>query len=431
MNTPYNIEQRVLRAHLTTQSALDERILREAKAMLLSRSTRLPSDPLWRRIMTNRWTKRTAIAASLAAVAVFAVMVTASSQKAYAISETQKATEAIKSVHVRIEPAGAGIGEAWAIFTEHHQLLKLRMDFPDTEDGPKVTIWEKDNAVIWFKKKNAITTVSEKAILSRLPGFFNLVDPKPLVDSLMQTQGKAPDTKIQLPTEKETRIVITASSPQKEEVFFINAKTRLPEQIIVYSLKEGGRQLLTRKHYSDYDAVDPNVFSPEFPQNAIRVDSTARDLGLEKGDLTDRQIAQKLLREFLDALVAKDYAKAGKLGGGIAAENAKDLWGQTEYVRVVRIGEPSPDPDRRTLFVHVPCEVEVKTDGTTEVRALSFRMRPIYGQMGRWAIGGEDKPKSAEDFGSAASRPANLPAAPGGATKEAAPASGTGQTPRP
>ena len=50
-----------------------------------------------------------------------------------------------------------------------------------------------------------------------------------------------------------------------------------------------------------------------------------RTIGLEKGDLTNDEIAAKVAREFFEALIAEDYAKAGLLLEGMPAERMKEV----------------------------------------------------------------------------------------------------------
>ena len=188
-------------------------------------------------------------------------------QRAFAMQEVQQAILAVKSVHVHVEPSRQGIGNAWALFTDQHQLLRLRMDFPATEDGPKMTIWEKDKATVWFKKKNSVVTLSEKAILDRLPGFFQMIDPGQMIEPVLKAQGDGtPDVKVQQPTEKEKRIVVTKTDRTEQSIFYVNVQTHLVERIDKYDTRVSKPALIARFDYSDYDAVDPAISVPSFPR---------------------------------------------------------------------------------------------------------------------------------------------------------------------
>ena len=278
---PKNLEEAILHAGFQTRPELDARILDRATALLSARPHAPLAMPLWRRIVSNRWTKRSAAAASIAAAIILAFVLTTFSQPTYALSDTQNAMRAIKSVHIRVDPAGEGIGEAWAVFTDDHELLKLRMDFPKTEDGPKVVLWEKDEAKVWFKKKNSVAILSEKDMVERLGGFFEMIDPKPTVEAMVNAAG--PDVTIDRPDEKDKPIVITRTDEGRPIVIYVNQKTRLVERIEHYKMVDGQRELTGRCDYSEYDAVDPKVFTPELPKDAIRMDATAKDVGIGEG----------------------------------------------------------------------------------------------------------------------------------------------------
>ena len=120
----------------------------------------------------------------------------------------------------------------------------------------------------------------------------------------------------------------------------------------------------------------------------MRVDMTAQDIGLEKGELTNNQIAEQVVREFFEALIAKDYAKAGSLCGGLPGEGVKQMLGSVDYLRIISIGQPYPDADPRTEFVRVPCEVQISANGKPGSKKFDLGVRPIYGQPNRWAIQG-------------------------------------------
>ena len=118
------------------------------------------------------------------------------------------------------------------------------------------------------------------------------------------------------------------------------------------------------------------------------IEMVLQEIGLAKGDLTDEEIAVEVVRQFLEAMIAEDYAKAGRLCGGIPAATMKEQFGRAHHVRVVSLGTPTPHPDPRTRFLCVPCEVEVSEGGATSLKSIVANVRPVYGQPDRWAIGG-------------------------------------------
>ncbi|UCD27847.1 MAG: hypothetical protein JSV03_12175, partial [Planctomycetota bacterium] len=86
--------------------------------------------------MIKRYTKvGTALAATIAIIVGLSILVfNQSVTPAYALEQTLEANKGIKYLHIRIDPAGNGVGEAWAQIDENGELLLLRMDFPKTMD---------------------------------------------------------------------------------------------------------------------------------------------------------------------------------------------------------------------------------------------------------------------------------------------------------
>ncbi|MBN1344601.1 MAG: hypothetical protein JXQ73_18060 [Phycisphaerae bacterium] len=347
--------------------------------------------------MTSKWTKLTgAAAAIIALVALLPIAFDRAAVPAYAVGQTIEATRAVRAVHVKLDPAGPGLGEMWAQFGENDDLIRMRMDFPNTPgDGPKIVICQDGKANVWFKRKNVVLVVREENPLGLFRQgdkdmFFN---PKIVVDSLLQAPEGA-GIEITEPTTEGEPIILTVSKTANDRariVFAVDPKTKLLQRMEKYLPKGRHYELALTISYLEYDkAVDPNAFLLSPPDDAMCVDQTADDLGLPRGDLSEGEIAAKVAREFFEAVIAKDYAKAGKLCGGLSAESVPEKLKVCNAIRIVSIGQPSPHPDPRTKFQVVPCEIEIKADGASEVRTFSLNVRAVYGRPDRWAIGGGD-----------------------------------------
>ncbi len=112
--------------------------------------------------------------------------------------------------------------------------------------------------------------------------------------------------------------------------------------------------------YLDYNKpIDPKVFDLDLPSDVVKVDEIKRPPGLVRGNLTKEQIATKVAREFFEALIAKDYAKAGLIYGGIPAEKIKVGYGRLNVSRIVEVAKPvaglHPDPTALAVSVKVVC----------------------------------------------------------------------------
>ena len=92
-----------------------------------------------------------------------------------------------------------------------------------------------------------------------------------------------------------------------------------------------------------------------------------------------------VVREFLTALINKDYAKVGQLYGGLSADEAKKIFDRITVTRIISIGTPTPHEQTRSL--RVPCKFEVESRGKTgEMEPNGPFVRQVHGQPDRWCI---------------------------------------------
>ena len=175
-------------------------------------------------------------------------------------------------------------------------------------------------------------------------------------------------------------------SPDRRDVYHIDPDTKLLQKIEKFKGKGENEKLGLQVTYLDYNqAPADDLFTLNPPADAIRIDQTTQEIGLPKGDLTDEQIAMKVAREFFEAVIAGDYAKAGRLYEGIPAEKVKEvLSGEGKVLRVVSVGTPTPHSATRSL--QVLCQIEVEINGHRETKTYHPFIRPVYGQPDRWGI---------------------------------------------
>jgi hypothetical protein len=398
MNRADDLEKRIKRIRVTTTDALDRRILADARAGLENpRSTRPDArrSGVWRTMMRSHWMKLAA-GFLLVLVATLGVLVLLgpTAPAAYALEQTLEANQALRYIHIRIEPNVKGrMSEAWAQFDEGGKLLRLRMIFPTTEDGAKEVLWQEDKAEVWFKTKGHAVVVQEKAMLQRMPEMLKAFDPRVATEELHQAQASG---KVQIETrdpsaegEPITLVVSFTDSRDRRSLFRINPQTKLVEQHEIQRFTDGKWESLARHEYLEYNQeVPPGTFALDIPPDVTRIDQTTQKIGLAKGDLTDEQIAAKVAREFFEALIAEDYGRAGALYEGIPASKMEQTFGKIEFLRILSVGDPTPHPDVRTRFLQVPCEVELRVGGETHVKTFTPAIRAVYNQPDRWGIGG-------------------------------------------
>jgi len=349
--------------------------------------------------MKTTWTKLAAAAIILAVGIAGTVLLQNSATTAYAIEQTIEANKGVRSIHIKLYPPTrkGSIDEAWAEFDDYGELLRLRMEFRDTEDGPKVVVWENDKATVWMSKKNVLLTVRERSMLDKFREQMDLFDPRLALEKIYrkETEGEVV-IETHEPEDKSKPITLIATStPElgRREIYLVDQETKLVTQRDLYDLKDETYVLKVGQKYLGYNSpIEPEVFNLEVPEDAVRVDWTTGQVGIAKGDMSDGEAAAEVVRQFLEALIAEDYEKAGKLLEGVPGEWLKKKIGGTKFLRIVSIGTPSPLPTEKRYgpgATRVPCKVEVLEEGGKPmVKDFEPWVRAVYGKLGRRTIFG-------------------------------------------
>lgn len=391
MNPAEDIERAIREMQFRTRAAADERVMKDALAALDRKDNDQPArTSAWRTIMTNRWTRIVPAAAAIIAIAVVAMtMLNKSATKAYALEQTVEANRGLSFVHFRIEPARKGnANEGWAQFGDNGELLHLRWVIPDSEDGPKDVVWQAGKAEVWLKAKKIVVTIREPDAVARMGKEFRVFTPTVVVDELLQdqAQGKVQaDTTPSGDSKAEIRLIVQ-ESPDRRDVYHIDPDTKLLQKIEKFAGKGENEKLGLLVTYLDYNQTPADdLFTLNPPPGVTVIDQFTQEIGLPKGELTDEQIAMKVAREFFEALIAGDYAKASRLFEGYPAEKLKEAFSsEGKVLRVVSVGTPTPHSATKSL--QVPCQIEMEINGHREIKTFTPYIRPVNGQPDRWGI---------------------------------------------
>jgi outer membrane lipoprotein-sorting protein len=336
--------------------------------------------------------KRLSVAAALAMASAASVILYVSmfsfSARAYALEQTVQANNHITSYHAKVTPA-AELGEAWVQLKPDGSPLQARMDLLSPDDGPKVVILSGEKGEVWFKKKNTFLIVRDKDALKGLMKMRALFDPKLAFEELQAEQHAGKTQVVTKEPAKEGELVMltvtSKATPDRREVYEVDPKTKLVERVTTYRRHGDRWEQIEQREYLDYNKeIDPRVFQPELPKDVIKIDQIHEEIGLAKGNLTDNEIATKVVREFFEALIAEDYKKVGMILSGMPAEKMKESFGRYKFLRIVEIGKPAPHAYTGSL--QVPVKVECELEGKKAVRPFSPLARPLYGQPDRWEI---------------------------------------------
>ena len=123
----------------------------------------------------------------------------------------------------------------------------------------------------------------------------------------------------------------------------------------------------------------------EASANAERLDLGGTDLGLVQGQLSDAEVATAVVRQFFEALIARDYDTAGRLLP-FGADALKQQFGPIKFLRIVSLG-PATTTGAPSREVIVPCTIEIEQNGKSNAMTLKgITVHPLGAQAGRWTI---------------------------------------------
>jgi len=406
MRPAENIDKLIKKLHLKASAELDERV-HSGISSALGESEKQPSAAsqpnLWRIIMKSKMTKLAAAAAIIVIAAVSIAFLGELTTSAYALDQTIKANHTVRYLHVKYTDASHDDPkEFWIECDELGQIRNARWHMPEwdsPEDGAKIGVWKEDRIEIWLKKKNFLFIARDRTAAAKMLELVQERDPRLAVERLneQKEQGRV-KIEIDQPSDKAEPIVVTATylpestSANKREVLFVDQATKLVTAIEFYQLRDGEYEYVGVQEYYDYNQpIDAEMFvlDNEVPAGVTRIDQIVQEVGLAQGTLTDDEIAMEVVRQFFKALIARDYAKAGRLLEGMPADKMEQGFGHIKFLRIVSIGDAGPHPIPETRGLVVPCTVEIEKDGEiSEWKLDSLGVREVFNQPGRWTIFG-------------------------------------------
>jgi len=406
------IKRLFVKSNVKVSSDVDDRVINDvflafekSKKLTLSKiegTTSAKTVPnIWRIIMKSKLTKLAAAAVIIIAVTLgLTTILDKSVAPAYALEQTIEAGHTIRYLHVREFKVGQEEPkECWLEFDESGIIKNIRFHIPgwdSPDDGPKIGIWKQGVAEVWLKKKNVLAVVKDQTVADRMLAFAQELDPKMAVQNLYKEQAQGDvEVEVDEPSDKSEFIVVTAtygpesSEPGTQDILYVDQATKLVVAIDSYKLKDGRYQQVSSGEFFSYNQqIDPEMFTlDDVPDDAIRIDQVSQEVGLAQGELSDKDIAKEVVRQFLEALIERDYAGAGRLFSGAAAERMEKTYGNIRFIRIISIEEPVPHS--LTGGFYVPCTVEIEENGKiSQWQPKHSYVRQVHGQPGRWLICG-------------------------------------------
>jgi len=369
------------------------------KKELRKEQTAKPEPNIWRIIMKSRISKFAAAAVIIIAVVFSMTILDKSMPSAYAIEQTIEAASLDSNTTFK---------EAWLEYDDSGQIKNIRVNWYNQPSGDMVAVWKEGRTQFWRKKKKTLMFFEDEIYTKKMVAFAKGYDPTRAVENMYDLERKGDvEIEIQEPANKTDPIILTCTwlpntfivegaSPQMREVVFVDQHTKLVTLIELYELKDGKYVGCGLWKYPDYDTLfEPGIFDleGEVPADVKRLDLMTLDIGLERTDLTKKEIAVKVVRSFLQALIAKDYDRAIKIYGYEDPDEKEGLRKRFEKLNIVRIislGDPiSPRMDSSGKL-EVPCKVELEEDGQIiEWQIEGVFAKRVIGHPNRWCAKGK------------------------------------------
>lgn len=398
----------------------------EAVEMLTSRAGRQTSATvrplsIGRQIMKSPIIKLAA-AAAIIIITALSIIYLDTATPAYGIEQTIEANKGLRFIHVKnVSPPAYGPQDAWLKFDENGELIRMRLEEGEG-DSFRIMIWANNTIKWWSPPKNEFVVLHETFSQAKKQMFREQVDPKYAVQSLydLALDGKM-DIEIEQPASEGEPIRLTATDTTPMEdlppkayrvryILLIDPETKLAKQREKYFLRDGHYELKSRQLYVEYnEPIDPEMFVLE-PLEEVKLEDRTKGIGLPQGDMSDSEAAKEVVRQYIQALIAKDYEKASKLYNGRPADELRKRVEERlkiKYLRVIGIGEPVPKPKRgpRAFGVPFACIIETSDgrrkisgpyggldwDSETEANLdlkthRQVMVRPVVDKPDRWVI---------------------------------------------
>ncbi|UCC21776.1 MAG: hypothetical protein JSW23_08155 [Planctomycetota bacterium] len=105
--------------------------------------------------------------------------------------------------------------------------------------------------------------------------------------------------------------------------------------------------------------------------------------------MTDEQVVAEVARTFFEAIIEKDFDKAGLMWSGAPGAIIEKFFVGANAVKIISVGEPRPNPDPDTTSMIGSCKVLLEFEGQYfEIDAHWIHVRRISTQPDRWTISG-------------------------------------------
>jgi hypothetical protein len=356
----------------------------------------------WRIIMRSKSAKLAAAAVITIALYVLLQIPGGLSSTAYGLQDTIEAYNSIRWLHIhesRATPRERRT-ELWLGCDEQGNVTKMRYQSDNAGDsvGPLILAGGSDSSEAWLAKHN-VHLVGYGDVSIMLGFDVSELDPKLLIEKLMEEQDRDEAlVHIDEPVEETEPITITVTYPQGsrsedwKKVFRIDQATKLVVRIDKYELRNQEFQHIKTLEFFDYNQpIDQAMFAlaGDVSDDAQVVDVSEVEAGLLQNDMTKEEIAVEITRQFFEAVIARDFSRAGQLYLAAPDFLVEQAFMGANLVQIVSLGPGHPDPDPDSDSMICSCKALAEFGGQYyEVDAWKVQVKRIDEDANRWLISG-------------------------------------------
>jgi len=395
------IEDLVRRINVTPGAEMDRRVLQDI-LQAQEQSQKPPSADLppnfWRIIMKSKITKLTAAAVIIIAAALSITLLDKTVTPAYAIEQTIRAYHSVRSIYVkgfksRPSMENDELFDFWVKYDSEGKLSHFRMDMAKSADGAKSIVLNQRIAKVWMPEKNTLMIFKGAQMTMGLEKFASDFDPKQSLQRLcdLQENDESEFTTIEPEQEGDPVILEVINNADNTYLkYFFDAETKLLIQFEKYRLVDEEYELEDKYEFFRYNQfIDSSLFElDDIPNDALIIDQASEDVGIEKGDMTDNEMAMEVVRQCLEASIAQDYGKVKKMLGGMPGDVLEKAFGG-RILRIISIDKPVPHEKWKHILC-VPCKIEFETPKGNRIANFKPHVKRLENQSGnKWSICGE------------------------------------------
>jgi hypothetical protein len=306
---------------------------------------------------------------------------------AYAFVQTVEAMQGKRSFHIQTYFQQRRHDEFWAEFDKQGNLLRFRQEEDGGPKGPMITIWENGILNRYYPAPRNLRLYARQPNTEHGLEGLEEIDPETIVqeiDALVKAGQAVLETDPLARYAKLMTLRVTHKQKDLEQVLVVNPVTKFVVRVDDYGGRRKGEVTHHGMEVLEYnETMDPRLFVPDFPKDAILMDQVTQEVGMAQGDKTGKEVAVEVVRQALEAWAQGDYARAGKLFGGVPPQwFAKS--GDLRPVRIISVGEAQENREWAPYWV--ACQYEVERDGRRSTITGDLAIRSVAGQPGRWYV---------------------------------------------